>query len=87
MSTALHVVPPLRHRPELRAELVGDGAALRALEGEWSALCQSARAGCLFLAPEWLLPWWDCFGAGDSARELRCITIRADGKCVETNPL
>ena len=26
--------------------------------GEWRALNESARAGNMFLGPQWLLPWW-----------------------------
>jgi len=34
--------------------------------GEWRDLNQRARAGTMFLGPEWLLPWWNHFGAGGS---------------------
>src|SRR5262249_52505670 len=31
---------------------------------EWRALNQRARAGTMFLGPDWLEPWWNHFGKG-----------------------
>jgi len=39
---------------------------------EWRALNGKARAGNMFLGPEWLLPWWSQFGEG---RELATICV------------
>ena len=56
----------------LRTEVVRDPAGLLRLRGDWSALCAGARSGCLFLSPEWLIPWWEHFGAG---RQLSCVAM------------
>src|SRR5205823_5449558 len=45
----------------LRVEVV---SGLGAIEAEWSALCDEARAGNVFLSPEWIVPWWKQFGEG-----------------------
>jgi CelD/BcsL family acetyltransferase involved in cellulose biosynthesis len=61
-----------RSPPALRAEVVRDAAGLLRLRAAWSALCSRSRSGCLFLSPEWLIPWWEHFGDG---REPSCIAI------------
>jgi len=68
----------------LRREMVRDPAGLLRLRAEWSALCDEARAGCLFLSPEWLIPWWEHFGAG---RELCCIAVREGAQLLGLLPL
>jgi CelD/BcsL family acetyltransferase involved in cellulose biosynthesis len=66
---------------ELRAEVVSH---LDPLEAEWSALCDEARAGNVFLSPEWLLPWWKQFGEG---REPCAIALRDGDRLVGFLPL
>ncbi|MFL5418237.1 MAG: GNAT family N-acetyltransferase [Myxococcales bacterium] len=66
---------------ELRAEVVSD---LLAIETEWSALCDEARAGNVFLGPEWLVPWWKQFGHG---REICSIAVRDGARLVGLLPL
>ena len=51
---------------------------------EWRDLNQRARAGTMFLGPEWLLPWWKHFGGG---RELASICVREGGRLVGLMPL
>ena len=53
-------------------------------EEEWRALNQRARAGNMFLSPEWLLPWWAHFGAG---REQQIICVREAGRLIGMLPL
>jgi CelD/BcsL family acetyltransferase involved in cellulose biosynthesis len=65
----------------LRVEVVRD---LAPVEREWSELCSSARAGCVFLSPEWLVPWWARFGAG---RELCCLAVREGSRLLGFLPL
>jgi CelD/BcsL family acetyltransferase involved in cellulose biosynthesis len=64
--------PEVVHASALRTEVVRDPAGLLRLRGAWSALCEIAEARCLFLTPEWLVPWWEQFGSG---RELCCIAV------------
>jgi CelD/BcsL family acetyltransferase involved in cellulose biosynthesis len=68
-------------RRELRAEVVSD---LASVEAEWSALCDEARAGTVFLSPQWLVPWWKHFGEG---REICAIALRDAGELVGFLPL
>ena len=51
---------------------------------EWRALNGRARAGNMFLGPEWLLPWWTQFGEG---RELATICVREGGRLIGVLPL
>ena len=51
---------------------------------EWRALNARARAGCMFLSPDWLEPWWKHFGGG---RELQTICVREGGKLIGILPL
>jgi CelD/BcsL family acetyltransferase involved in cellulose biosynthesis len=65
----------------LRVDVVRD---LASIEREWGELCSSARAGCVFLSPEWLVPWWARFGAG---RQLSCLAVREGPRLVGFLPL
>jgi CelD/BcsL family acetyltransferase involved in cellulose biosynthesis len=51
---------------------------------EWRALNLQARAGTMFLSPDWLEPWWAQWGEG---RELQLICIREGGQLVGFLPL
>jgi CelD/BcsL family acetyltransferase involved in cellulose biosynthesis len=51
---------------------------------EWRALNARARAGTMFLGPDWLLPWWKHFGEG---RELAVICVRERGRLIGVLPL
>ena len=68
----------------LRSEVLRDATALLRLRGAWEALCEVGEAGCLFLTPEWLIPWWEQFGAG---RELCCIAISEGERLLGFLPL
>ena len=52
--------------------------------GEWRELNARARAGNMFLGPDWLEPWWKQFGAG---RELQTICVREAGRLIGMLPL
>jgi len=51
---------------------------------EWRALNLRARAGNLFLGPDWLVPWRERFGAG---REPSTICVREGGRLIGLLPL
>ena len=51
---------------------------------EWRALNARARAGNMFLSPDWLEPWWAHFGGG---REQQIICVREGGKLIGLLPL
>lgn len=51
---------------------------------EWRALNARARAGNMFLGPEWLEPWWKSFGAG---REWQALCVREGGRLIGFWPL
>jgi CelD/BcsL family acetyltransferase involved in cellulose biosynthesis len=68
-------------RNELRAEVVTD---LLPIASEWGALCDEARAGNVFLSPDWLVPWWKQFGEG---REVCSIAIRDGERLIGFLPL
>lgn len=54
------------------------------LRDEWRALNARAAAGCMFLSPDWLEPWWAQFGAG---RELQIIALRENHRLIGLMPL
>ena len=68
----------------MNAELIETAEGLHSIRAEWAELNQVARAGSLFLGPEWLIPWWKHFGSG---RELQVIALRESGKLVGLLPL
>ncbi len=68
----------------LAVSVLRDPAELLRLRPQWHELNESARAGCLFLAPDWLDPWWRLFGQG---RELRVICVREGEKLIGLWPL
>lgn len=76
--------PPVAAPLALRTEVVRDAAGLLRLRADWSALCGEARSGCLFLSPEWLIPWWEHFG---EARELSCVAMFERERLVGFLPL
>jgi CelD/BcsL family acetyltransferase involved in cellulose biosynthesis len=51
---------------------------------EWRELNARARAGNMFLSPDWLEPWWAHFGAG---RTLQAICVREGRKLIGLLPL
>ena len=51
---------------------------------EWRALNARARAGNMFLSPDWLEPWWAHFGDG---REQQIICVREGGRLIGLLPL
>lgn len=55
---------------------------LEALRPEWSALWERCPSATPFQTPEWLLPWWESFGAG----QLAAFALRADGKLAGVAP-
>jgi len=57
-------------------------AALEALAPEWSALYAACIEATPFQSPEWLLPWWKYFGAG----QLWSLALRREGKLVGLAP-
>ncbi|HVX42027.1 MAG TPA: GNAT family N-acetyltransferase [Gemmatimonadaceae bacterium] len=74
-------------RSPLHAEELRGIDALRALAPEWRALCGRSASCTPFQHPEWLLPWWQHFGAGGG--DLRALAIRrgADRQLVGFAPL
>ncbi|ABC80791.1 GNAT family N-acetyltransferase [Anaeromyxobacter dehalogenans] len=71
-----------RRRPRApRLEAVTGVAALEALRGEWSGLCDRAAA-TPFQRPEWLLPWCRAFGVPSP----RALVARRGGRLVAIAP-
>jgi hypothetical protein len=50
--------------------IVSDLRQLEALQGPWRELLARSGSDEPMLSPDWLLPWWRCFG-GEGGRELR----------------
>lgn len=55
---------------------------LEQLRPEWSDLAERCPEATIFQLPEWQIPWWKHLGGGD----LRCITLRQDGRLVGFAP-
>ena len=60
-------------RDGLRYEWIRNTNELEQLAPEWNALWKADEHATPFQSPEWLVPWWHCFGA-----ELRSIAILRD---------
>jgi CelD/BcsL family acetyltransferase involved in cellulose biosynthesis len=65
----------------METAVAGDFASVRE---EWRALNLAARAGNMFLSPDWLEPWWAQWGRG---RELVLVCVRQGGQLVGFLPL
>jgi len=61
--------------------VVHDFASIRE---EWRALNLRARAGTMFLSPDWLEPWWAQWG---SERELQLVCVREGAQLIGFLPL
>lgn len=57
---------------------------LAPVRDEWRALNAVARAGTMFLSPDWLEPWWAQWGEG---RELQLVCVREGGRLIGFLPL
>lgn len=76
--------PALGGPRRIAASVLTTGGELEAIAAEWAALNARASAGCLFLGPEWLIPWWRHFGGG---RELKAVALRDGPRLVGFLPL
>lgn len=61
--------------PDIRIILAAEDLAQ--LQPQWWQLWRGARASP-FVAPAWLLPWWQCFRPG----ELRSVAVLDDGRLI-----
>ena len=57
----------------LRVTAIRGDEGLAAIEPEWESLLARSSSDTIFLAPDWIRPWWAAYGAG---REL--IALRID---------
>jgi CelD/BcsL family acetyltransferase involved in cellulose biosynthesis len=65
-------------------ETITEIGAFARLEGEWNAAVERAGIRHPFLRHEWLLTWWECFGAG---RRLHIVIVRSGSSIVAIAPL
>ena len=65
-------------------ETVTDARAFERLEPEWNEAVERAGFTHPFLRHEWLLTWWECFGAG---RELHVLIVRSQARIIAIAPL
>jgi CelD/BcsL family acetyltransferase involved in cellulose biosynthesis len=68
----------------MEVETVTGLEALRALGPVWSRLLDEAEIDHPFLAHDWIVTWWECFGAGKS---LHVLLIKDQGVPVAIAPL
>lgn len=68
--------------PPWSTHLVGDDAALDALEPEWWDLWRRCPAATPFGSPAWAIPWWRAFRPG----ALAAVAVRAGGRLVALAP-
>jgi CelD/BcsL family acetyltransferase involved in cellulose biosynthesis len=64
-------------------EILRTTAELEAFRPAWEKLWASDQDATPFQHPDWLLPWWHCFGQGDS----RAIALRAVVVSQRANPV
>ncbi len=70
--------------PPLTFRLIRDVAELRALAGDWQTLLDRSAHPAPMLSPDWLLTWWDVYGAG---RELHAALFFDGDQLVGLAPL
>jgi CelD/BcsL family acetyltransferase involved in cellulose biosynthesis len=69
----------------LHAEVIADRDAVMQITADWHELFVGSRCNCPFLSAEWMLGWFDQYGAG---RSLFVIAVRDDdGRLVALAPL
>jgi CelD/BcsL family acetyltransferase involved in cellulose biosynthesis len=66
------------------AETITDADAFARLAGEWNEAVDRAGISHPFMRHEWLLTWWECFGA---ASHLHIVVVRSGGRLVAIAPL
>jgi CelD/BcsL family acetyltransferase involved in cellulose biosynthesis len=64
--------------------VLSDPRAFDALEPEWAQLLARSRSNSITLTWEWLSTWWSVF---HDERQLRIVTVRADGRLIGAAPL
>jgi CelD/BcsL family acetyltransferase involved in cellulose biosynthesis len=67
----------------IRVEQVASEAAIDRLVPEWQTLWHRVTDASPFQSPDWLLPWWGCFGNGTPL----VLTARDDGQLIAALPL
>lgn len=67
----------------VRIEPITTEAGIESLVPEWRALWRRVPAASPFQSPEWLLPWWRCFGTGAPL----VVTARAGCELIAMLPL
>lgn len=73
----------MSHEPSrTRVEVVASIEHARELRAPWSDLAERALDREPFLTPEWLLAWWEAFGAGT----MKLVLIWADGRLIGVGP-
>src|SRR4051794_32185133 len=70
----------------MTASLLSDRAAVEAAVPAWRELLADSASNEPTLSPEWLLTWWDVYGA-KQGRRLRILRFDAAGKVVGLAPL
>lgn len=73
-----------RSTDNLLVTVIEDARRIAHLQGEWRELLAESEADCLFLTPEWLMTWWEQFGAN---RKLTLITLRRHSRLLGIAPL
>jgi CelD/BcsL family acetyltransferase involved in cellulose biosynthesis len=56
-------LPPLAGASSVKATVLRSLAELHALVPEWRELAASCDPSSIFQFPEWVVPWWEAFGA------------------------
>src|SRR5262249_7982458 len=77
-------VMKLSSTARLTIDRITDRGTFMTLREEWRELLAASGADCIFLTWEWLYAWWNHLAAG---RQLRLITVRAEGRLVGLLPL
>jgi CelD/BcsL family acetyltransferase involved in cellulose biosynthesis len=71
-------------RSPLRATVIRTLSELQGLVPEWRELAAACAPSSTFQLPEWVVPWWEAFGAG---RELLVVAIYDSNRLAGLLPL
>lgn len=68
----------------MHIEVITERSGAEALRYDWNGLLAGATTPSVFLTPEWLLAWWDAYGAD---LEMHLIAVRDQQRLVGLFPL
>lgn len=68
----------------MQVSVICDRDGLLSLAGEWTSLLAKSTSDAISLTPEWIIAWWDNFGAEN---RMHLVAVRHGGRLVGVAPM